>query len=546
MTIKGAAPKIFALVRVSSTDQKSGYGPEGQLTEIKGGAVRIGGEVFKIRHIAESASDPDAREQFEKFIAEAIALHRRGEIDTVMAAMWDRLGRTGALSSGYHIESLRREGIAVRVADEDQDIDPNAPDWEKQVAEHLSEGRSDNVKRTKRTVRGRVGRAKSGKLGTGQYPWPYDYESRRQVGDSSTGVPVKNAERAAVVSEWAARIMLGDSLNSIEKDMNASAWLSPSADKSVREIMRQQGIGREHAIATLRAKREASGKTALTRWSVRTIKQLLDNPLVTEGKAYFNIGGERILAHHDPDLAILTGPEVEAINRRIARNRALSPGNTQRWHPPISYFISCHCGRKPKRGYNDGRPIVRCRHCRVSVCGVDHSRKSIHLFTQAKMLLTRLITSPETFATFAEEAINSNDNREGIALQIEGKEAERASIPARIKNQIELADKLGAMGVTSGMSETAEKIAMLEQRGNQLTSEIDDLRRQQAGRIRFEVDKAAIDGLISGTKDILDGDTSDREWVTLFDEWQFKATIQPGKGGVVFEHLRPEFLLPHS
>ena len=121
--------KALAIIRISSEDQKYGYGPDSQWEDdILDNAPELGLEVCKDRRISieESATGWD-RIKFTEAISQAVELYDKGLIEAVVFPRVDRETRL-IFSSMPLLAGMLKAGLQVYFAREKLHLDPSDPE----------------------------------------------------------------------------------------------------------------------------------------------------------------------------------------------------------------------------------------------------------------------------------------------------------------------------------------------------------------------------------------------------------------------------------
>jgi len=253
-------------------------------------------ELLDVWQYQESATNAQKRPQFDNMLHKLVAMGQAGEVDAVIFGRPDRLGRDGEQAFFYYTHLLEQiGGLQVRFARDD--IDPNDPYRNFKLFMEAFKATRDAETIKRNTAQGRKARGASGKLPNGQVPWPFDYDSRKAVGDSSSGIPTINAQKAEWVKRWV-QWMLGEklSLRSLCKRMMEAGVPAPKG-----------------------------GHT----WRNNSVSRVLKNRALL-GEFYSQkLGDAPSLILKDANLAIITEQEFDAIQSIFRENRSHAIRNPQ-------------------------------------------------------------------------------------------------------------------------------------------------------------------------------------------------------------------------
>jgi len=189
--------KGLTVIRVSSKDQKYGYGPDSQWEDdVLANTPEFSIEVCEelTRSIQESATGWN-REKYEAVIDEAIQLFRQGVIQVVVFPRIDRETRF-IFSSAPLLSKMLEMGLYVFFARERLYLDPSDTDAVGRYLDRVSQAQAYVETMRLNTMSGRKRRARSGKLptgGIGLYGYVYipgknEGEGVRRVNEYEAGV----------------------------------------------------------------------------------------------------------------------------------------------------------------------------------------------------------------------------------------------------------------------------------------------------------------------------------------------------------------------
>jgi site-specific DNA recombinase len=343
---EGVAMRTLSIIRISSEDQKYGYGPDSQWEDdIQENAEALGLEVSEEHRICieERATDWD-RAKFTDAINQAIGLYEKGVIQAVVFPRVDRESWF-VFSSMPLLSAMLKAGLQVYFAREKLHLNPKDPEA---VEIYLNKvGQSQAYVKTMRinTMRGRRRAIRDGLLPTGGVNlYGYYY-------DKSTGKRVVNTGEAAVVSKMVDWVLKeGISLNEVCRRLMADSIPAPRGGKcwsraTVGRILNDEVYtGKTYALKMEAAEPKAHKKPGAYKNTARRLKPK----------------EEWIELPDDPTPAIISMGEVEALKKRLVLNRELSPRNKKNDYM-LRGFVYCHeCGRKHYGVPVHGKRYYRC------------------------------------------------------------------------------------------------------------------------------------------------------------------------------------------
>lgn len=323
--------KALTIIRVSSEDQRFGYGIDSQWEDdILASAPKLGLEVSQeLRRDIEEPATGWNRERFTEAITEAIQLYQAGEIQAVIFPRVDRETRF-IFSSMPLLSSMLQAGLQVYYAREELHLDPSDPEA---VSSYLNKvGQSQAYIEVMRvnTMRGRRKRAsKDGKLPTGRgVLFGYDYDPI-----TGSNIANKNLDTVRMIGSW----LIEDGI---------------FLNEACRRLM-EMGI--------------TAPKGGLI-WSRGSLGRIMRNPTYvgktvvykTTGKARIPTPAKQIEMPNAIDKPAFNQDEWLAIQKQLNKNRDLSPRNQKH-----SYLLSgaIFCGQCGRRYYGlpvHGKTYYRC------------------------------------------------------------------------------------------------------------------------------------------------------------------------------------------
>lgn len=198
-----------------------------------------------------------------------VEMVRRGEVDRVVVYNVDRLHRSTAQLLEYLAAS--REHSVITDAVQGQGLDPSSADTRMMATMLSSVSEAESARKSERIVRQKRQAAEQGVFTTGGRYRPFGYNW-----DGTVREPEAEALRSA-----ASRLLAGESLNRIVKDMDAAGVTSTTGirmeHQRLRRILRNPRCA---AIATYRGEELGPGQweaiLPVDQW--REVVALLDNP----------------------------------------------------------------------------------------------------------------------------------------------------------------------------------------------------------------------------------------------------------------------------
>lgn len=310
--------KARVVLRESTEALKEGYGFATQREDCLSFTCKRGLDIVKEHQLVESSSTWN-RDKFDAIVAEAIS--ERSEIPAIVFPRADRFARN-IEAAGYYLGLLRRNGLLVMFAQQDLVVDNEASTMTvltfyfhsfkaaedgKTMRHNLLEGRNKLAERAQQVPNGSV-------------PFPFDYMPKKMYGQVSTGKPIKNQERAGLVSKWCDWLLYHNmGINAIEKRLDSLAI------------------------------RTRNGKKI----TAKMVKDILSNKALV-GEFYWK--GKPYL--EDESLRIVSDEVFEAVQKRLVENEANSCYNAKKYdYPPFPHrCVIHHCGHTMERVPCHGAP----------------------------------------------------------------------------------------------------------------------------------------------------------------------------------------------
>ena len=474
--------RAIGVVRVSGPGQRDKYGPASQLQEITNRARLLQADLVDVWEYQESATNSEKRPQFEVMLQRMVSMGQARELAVVIFGRPDRLGRDGEAAFFYYLHLLEQIGqLQVRFARDD--VDPNDSFRNFKLFLHAFKAKQDADTIRENTMRGRQRRGEAGKIPNGQVPWPFDYDTKRELGDKSTGLPRINLKRAAWIRRWA-------------------DWL-------LAEKVSLGELGRRMFDAGIRSPR------GTLHWPPSTVKRILSNRALLGEFYAFERRGSRKLVHKDQELAILTPEEFASVQNILAENRVHSVRNTKRDYTPLHGFVWCHCGRKAAACPQKGKPYFRCNHCR------DHVVSAHKLWAAAKRQLSELLATPEQVLPTLMEHLKSGANR----AQLENRHREISIELRELESAFERAIRMFAILEGYGEERIRDEVDRIKRRQKTLSHDLEEVERGLNVDKRTKLSAKRLKEICERLAGILD-EANAGEWKNLLREFGFKLVLQ--------------------
>lgn len=449
MQTSGHDRNAVVVVRVSSPGQVDKYGLEAQQDDAFGRAEALEVNVLKVIRFQESATDSYNRPKFEALLEDLARGSKAGEYQVVIFGRPDRLGRDGEAAFMHYLYILERAGLEIRFGRDD--VDPNDTFRGVKLTLYAFKAKEDAKTILANTMGGRNRRAKNGKLPTGQVCWVFDYASKRQVGEASTGKPTLNEERAVWVRRWVIWLLEERvSLREVSRRMEAAGLLSPKGSR---------------------------------RWSPSTITRILKNRALL-GEFWRKETGENILVIQDTALAILSPEEFQAIQDLLLMNQQLSRRNTKSDYTPLHLLVRCRCGKKAG-AYFRRRPYFRCN------CSRRNHWDASELWRKVKATLTVMLSNSGALSDIIEKRVGSVELREQQAAKVARLENEVADL----EEAQERAVRMGIWLKNYPAEKVQKEVNRAQEKLNEKRAELEATRSVLEGLDRAEAEAQRIQAL---------------------------------------------------
>ena len=468
------------VVRVSTPGQVDNYGPAAQRDDIIRRAQELGVHLLETIEFQESATNSLNRPKFEVLLENLARRGQAKELQVVILGQSDRLGRDGPVAFMHYNFILRQVGLEIRYGRDD--VDPDAEFGEIILALQAFKAQQDAKTIRANTMGGRNRRGKDGKLPTGEVCYGFCYVSKRQAGQASTGRPSINQEQAEHIRMWANWVLEDRvSLKEVSRRMEASGVLSPRGS---------------------------------LRWSQSTISRILQNrALVGEFRRWEN--GEEILVIQDPELAILTLEQFQAIQNIFQRNRELARRNTNQDYSPLQRLVSCQCGRKAGAHFRT-YPYFRCNHCR------GKNWNALKLWEEVKKTLTVMVSNVGALADIIESRVSSPDMRE----QQEAKAARLEIEVADLEEAQERAVRMGIWLKNYPAEKVQDEVDRTHEKLGYKRAELEAVMAAMVGLERAEDEAQRIEAIGESFRKRLEN-ASDADWRRFLLDLGVKVILQP-------------------
>ena len=468
------------VVRVSTLAQVDKYGPAVQREDITCRAEGLEVNLLEVVEFRESATDARSRPEFSALLESLARRGEVGEIHMVIFGRPDRLGRDGEAAFMHYLFTLEQAGLEIRFGRDD--VDPDDSFRGVKLTLHAFKAKEDAKTIRANTMGGRNKRAKAGLLPTGQTCWPFNYASKRQVGQESTGKPTLNEERADWVRTWL-KWLLGErvSLREVSRRMEASGVLSPKGSH---------------------------------RWGQSTITRILKNRGLL-GEFWRREDGENILVIQDPHLAVVSPEEFQAVNDMLRMNQELSSRNTREDYTPLQRLVRCRCGKKAG-AYFRTYPYFRCNYCR----GKDWN--ALVLWKESKATLTAMLSNSDALAAIIESRLSSKEMREQQTANV-------ALLGREVGHLEEAQDRAIRMHIWYGNSPQEKvqgELARIEEKQKEKRAELEAAKAALEGLERAEAEGQRIQAIGDSFRQRLE-DASDADWRNFLLDLGVNLVLQP-------------------
>ena len=414
------------LIRVSSEDQLRGYGPDVRwFDDVLPNAPILGLAVSEeFRAIIQEPATGWNREKFEEAVRRALDLYKQGKIQALLFPRVDRETRF-LFGSFPLLAEVIRAGLEVYFAREKLKLDPDDPETVERYLSKATQAQAYVETMRLNTMRGRRRRAlQDHKMPTGGKKWAFDY-------NTTTGRYSKNEGKASWVGRCYQWILEeGLSLRQCCLRLEREGVPSPGSEYWRRAMERRRSWIRKPPQGD--------------RWFATTLRNILLDP-ANVGKFYAycfrrvkcSDGKKRskpveasswLLVYEDPNMAIVTTEEYEALKQKMTRNKENSYRHAKRAYPPLRSLVFCTLCQRRMIGWTNihsGIPYYVCPVCRNRINAQklwEELRREItaRLLEPDRLLpgIRRQLESGQTLAKLEAEAKN-------LAEQIESSEQAR-------------------------------------------------------------------------------------------------------------------------
>ena len=489
MTTATKIRQAIGIVRVSSAGQRDKYGPGAQRQEIIDASASMDIQLVDTWEYQESATSFDKRPEFNAFIHRLVAMGQAGEVDTVIFGRPDRLGRDGEDSFFYYLTVLERTGgLQVRFARDD--VDPDNTHRNFLLFLHAFKAKTDAETIKRNTMGGRRRRAESGKLPTGNVPWPFDYDSRQMNGARATGLPTLSSERSAWVRRWADWILREKlSLRAVCRRMQDAGVLSP--------------LGR-------------------LRWTPSSIKRILSHRAMLGEFYAYQQDESPLLVLRDDALAILSAEEYQRVQSVLKANKELSPRHVKYDYTPLRGFVYCHCGRKTAG--NTNRSKVSDLKWGYFHCQVHRNIRANaqQLWAQAREIFAAIVTDPLQVIPALNEQLHSQESRDDLEARRRGIQAELKDLERAFERSVRMFTILDGYGEDKLMGE----VDRIKSRRASLEADLEAVGEALRTDYETKLTEEKVQEVCGELAKVLDKSDAG-EWRSLLRDFGFKITLQP-------------------
>ena len=387
----------FVIIRVSRADQLRGYGPDAQWQDdVLPNAAYLGLQVDpKYRRIIQEPATGWDRHKYEATVSEAIRLHQAGEIDALLFPRVDRETRNLLVSIPI-LSNLLRNGLKVFFARERLQLDPNDGESLSRYVIKAEESRAYVETFRINSMQGRRRRMERDKMmPTGKDRWAHKYHPyRRDWGhppDAHSGRYTADPERISVVQAWVRWILEeGASLSECQRRTKDRFGIEVGRSALSKTLGDPIIIGKVYAY---RSRRENTPR------GTRNVR-LPDS--------------EWTLVYEDPELAIITEEQFQALRVKFQRNKENSPRNIKHWYPPIRGMVFCSsCNRKMSGQFRGRRQAgFRCAPCHRWV-------KAVPLWEEIQGKIREIVLQPELVASALKSNLDNGEAINGLESEIQ-------------------------------------------------------------------------------------------------------------------------------
>lgn len=494
--------RAIGIVRVSSQGQVDQYGPSTQQDDLQAKAQALNAELTDVWAYHESASDADNRPKFERLLRRLVTMGQADEISMVIFGRPDRLGRDGEAAFFYYLHLLEATArVEVRFAVDD--VEPNDTNRNFLLFLHAFKAKTDAATIRRNTAGGRRKRAESGKLPTGNYPWPFDYDTRKDNGGRASGKPTINSSRAEWVRTWMQWLTAeGVTLMETCRRMEAAGVVPPSLQRFLNA-----GMTIDEALA--------NRQKASLRWHPSAITRILKNTALLGKFDVIFENRESYTVISDPGLAILTESEFARVQNVLTINKQISRRTTKRDYTPLQGFIWCHCGRKAGISFKKPRyAYARCNVCR------DRDDNIETMWDLVREKFTAILTDPYNVLPSLME-LKDGHSRKAL-------ENQRRAIQEEIGGLDKSFDRVTrAFAILEGYREERlrEQVADIKAREKRLRRELVEVEQSLKTQYETALTREHVEAVQAKIAEVVEGYDA-AAWRVLFKEFDLRVILQ--------------------
>ena len=510
--------KAFTVIRVSAEDQLRGYGPDVQWFEdVLPSASTLDLAVSEeLRAIIQEPATGWDREKFQQAIHKALQLYHKGEIDALIFARVDR--ETRFLFGSFPLLSeIIRSGMEVYFARERLKLDPNDPESVERYLSKATQAQAYVETMRLNTMRGRKRRAlQDHKMPNGGKKWAFDY-------DPSTGRYSKNERRAS----WVARcyqwiLEEGLSLRQCCLRLEKEGVPSPGSEYWKRAMER----GRTWS------KKPPRGD----RWFATTLRNILLDP-GNVGKFYAYCfqrvqcsdgkkrskpvdSGSWLLVYEDPNVAIVTMEEYEALKHKMMRNKENSYRHAKRSYPPLRSLVFCTLCQRRMIGWTNihsGIPYYVCPICRNRI----NAQK---LWGELRQEITARLLEPDRLLPGIRKQLESGQT----LAKLESEEKNLAEQVESLEEARDRSRRLYFISKNYPMEKFLAEDQRMVDRQQKISQELEELRKQIGELKQAALDEDGIRYFCEQVAHNL-GELKESQWRLLLEKMKTSIEVTPGE-----------------
>jgi hypothetical protein len=519
--------KAFTVIRVSAEDQLRGYGPDVQWFEdVLPSASNLGLEVSEeLRSVIQEPATGWDREKFQQAIHEALRLYHEKKVEALIFPRVDR--ETRFLFGSFPLLSeIIRSGMEVCFARERLRLDPDDPESVERYLSKATQAQAYVETMRLNTMRGRKRRAlQDHKMPTGGKKWAFDY-------DPTTGRYSKNESRASwVVKCYQWILEEGLSLRQCCLRLEKEGVLSPGSENWKRAMEK----GRTWS------KKPPRGD----RWFATTLRNILLDP-GNVGKFYAYCfqrvkcsDGKRrskpvdtnswLLVYEDPNMAIVTQEEYEALRQKMVRNKENSYRHAKRSYPPLRSLVFCTLCRRRMIGWTNvhsGIPYYVCPLCRNRI----NAQK---LWEELRQEITARLLEPDRLLPGIKRQLESGQTLDKL-------EAEEKHLAEQLESLEEVRDRTRRLYLINKNYPIEKYLAddqrMVDQQ-QRISQELEMMRKQISELRQAVLDEDGIRYFCDQVANNL-GELKESQWRLLLERMKAGIEVTPG------ESVRAKIALP--